>query len=68
MALEEYRQWCQKTAQQQTVHGGSGNVPTEQGEGGNAPPTPLDSGVWAKFFAQDKGVKATAKPATAGTE
>eukprot|EP00974_Lingulodinium_polyedra_P110177 10656544-Lingulodinium_polyedra.AAC.1 len=75
MTLEEYRQWCQTTAQQQTMtldeyyqwwrntceaavkkhaeakHGGSGNVPTKQGEGRNAS-KPLDSGVWVDFFAQ----------------
>eukprot|EP00974_Lingulodinium_polyedra_P082365 7974907-Lingulodinium_polyedra.AAC.1 len=65
MTLEEYSQWWRATcdaavkkhaesvaAKQHAKQEGSGSAPSKQGEGGNAPPTPLDSSVWADFFAQ----------------
>eukprot|EP00974_Lingulodinium_polyedra_P048480 4655523-Lingulodinium_polyedra.AAC.1 len=65
MTLEEYRQRCQTTAQQQTVQGGSGNAPAKKGEGGDATPQPLDSGIWANFVAKGQEAKATEQPGKA---
>eukprot|EP00974_Lingulodinium_polyedra_P045964 4405622-Lingulodinium_polyedra.AAC.1 len=67
MTLEEYYQWwrttCQAavkthaasaTAGEHVTQEGSGNAPAKKSGSGDAPPTPLDSGVWADFFARGR--------------